>query len=318
MKIPRFDERHAIFFDQPEPRPLLIDHVQRLSGVDDLENNTPLLATQVGDDMLVIPTLTMVFHKVAQGTLNGVPYMVTFCAICHAGSVFSPLVDGQLLHFGSYGFHHGMALLSDAETHSRWNHITGNCLHGPQKGAELQQLENLTHTTVGSARSAYPDAYIAFSAFTPEESEIAHRWRVNYLGQSPEWPEELTSTLIMHDDRRSRFDLGVGVWTKESARYYPMLDINAEDNVIVDMIDGRNIVVYEDHETGLPSVFYTSADRARWSGEALHLNDGTVYLDGVLSHNNQPVRLERPYFQVIRWYGFSYLFPNCDIYSNGQ
>jgi hypothetical protein len=314
MQEPSFDINHAIFLEKASPDPLTITEYQPLSAADALTPSTHVLLAQFNGKAVVIPTLSMVYYKVAQGVLDEVPFMMTFCVLCNFGGVFSPRVDETLLNFACYGFHQGMALLSDAQTRSWWNHITGHCLHGEKKGAVLPTLGMLTHTTVGHVNKTHPEALIVLPMFTNAEIEIASRWNDNYRGKRPEWSDGLISTLLMQDERLPRFDMGIGVWTERTARYYSVLTLNSKDNVVLDTLEGRNLIVYYDEAADFPTAFYTDASEVSPLRDGLRLNNGQTYRDGLLYDGNIVRVPERPPFQVIRWYGFSYLFPNCEIY----
>ena len=55
-----------------------------------------------------------------------------------------------------------MSLLGDHQTGSYWDHITGECVHGPLKGRKLE-LEPLRHMRTDQALAQFPDARIASS-----------------------------------------------------------------------------------------------------------------------------------------------------------
>ncbi|KKM87640.1 hypothetical protein LCGC14_1266820 [marine sediment metagenome] len=73
----------------------------------------------------------MSYHHVAQGVLEGKPYVVTFCGICHSGVVLIPLIDDKLYHFSAGGLYNGTVLLIDDESNTYWNHLTGEAMYGP-------------------------------------------------------------------------------------------------------------------------------------------------------------------------------------------
>ena len=63
----------------------------------------------------------MVYNHVAQGTLAGEPYLVTFWAVCNSGVGLIPIVDGRTHHFGAVGFVNGLSVISDKETGTLWH-----------------------------------------------------------------------------------------------------------------------------------------------------------------------------------------------------
>ena len=52
--------------------------------------------------------------------------------------------------------------MGDHQTGSYWDHVTGECLHGPLKGRRLE-LEPLRHMRADQALAQFPDARIARS-----------------------------------------------------------------------------------------------------------------------------------------------------------
>jgi hypothetical protein len=78
---PGFDTNRAIFWAQPNFTPLrdpewipLRDALQ--SG--QLEEDVPVLTIRVAGKILTFVTSQMSYHHVAQGDINGEPWMVTF------------------------------------------------------------------------------------------------------------------------------------------------------------------------------------------------------------------------------------------------
>jgi hypothetical protein len=62
--------------------------------------------------------------------------------------------------------------------------------------------------------------------------------------------------------------------------------------------------------------FYATTSSARWEGDALHLDGGHVYRNGVgYDRAGKRLELERPMQLFTRWYGFALTFPQVQIYA---
>ncbi len=76
-----FDTDRALFWSAPNFVPLRdpdwrsLSDVRRAGGVSD---DTPVLVFEVGGSTLVLVSSQMSYHHVAQGDMNGEPWMVTF------------------------------------------------------------------------------------------------------------------------------------------------------------------------------------------------------------------------------------------------
>ena len=76
-----FDTDRAIFWSSSNFVPLRNPDWRSLSGArraGDISASTPVLVFEVGGSTLVLVTGQMAYHHVAQGDMNGEPWMVTF------------------------------------------------------------------------------------------------------------------------------------------------------------------------------------------------------------------------------------------------
>ena len=224
----------------------------------------------------------------------------------------TPLIDGQIHHFEFRGLYDGVTILADRETGSIWNHITGTAMYGSLTGAKMPVF-NLLHMTVEQALAQYPVLEIAISdrPITGQSS----RWspwaeRIPVLGR------RFRSTMAPEDTRRPTMDVGLGVWTDRVRRYYPMEHIVAQDNVVLDVLDGRQIAVF--FEPGAPALasLYVEATSARWDGDVLRFGSGDYIEDGVLYDAQGRRRtMDRPLQLFTRWYGYALTFPDSEVYE---
>ena len=76
-----FDTGRAIFWDTPNFDPLRNPDWRPLRDArraGDISDSTPVLVFEAGGSTLVLVSSQMTYHHVAQGEMNGEPWMVTF------------------------------------------------------------------------------------------------------------------------------------------------------------------------------------------------------------------------------------------------
>jgi hypothetical protein len=315
-----FDERRAILLDEPEPNPYTVARYELLAqGLERraIDPHDPYLVAPVGQTAVLLPMLAMVYHHVAQGWLNDRPWLAAFCCLCNAGTLFDPRLRGQVHTFAAQGYYDVMVLLADQQTQSYWNHLTGTCLYGPLAGATLERLDALIMMTAGEALAAYPDAQVAvIDSMTDEEKAIAERWNQVYrLPVEPAYGEGLLRTIADEDNRLPRHDMGLGIWTPTTQRYYSITWLYQQQGVIVDEVDGQRVAILLDEEVGLPVALYADASGVEKHGDEFIFSSGARYRKGLMMVNGQFVRPPRPNHNVIRWYAFAAIFPDCEIYG---
>jgi len=133
---------------------------------------------------------------------------------------------------------------------------------------------------------------------------------------NPAMADRFAATLGTEDPRRPRMDIGLGIWTGTTARYYPMERIRARDGAFVDRIDGKNVLVYVDPESNTPAAVFVSARSAKREGQDVQLDDGSRVQSGVLvDRAGQRRPVQRPQQMFTRWYGFSLTFPGCEVFG---
>lgn len=229
-----------------------------------------------------------------------------------------PIVDGKHESFAAGGLYNGLVLLRDKTTQSYWDHITGECVYGEREGEQLEFTDfDLIYTTVEAALRMYPQSQLATSnhlnilgRFMQFMTPFMHRVLGNNL------PPHFVKTVGEADTRRERMDLGLGVWSDRTRRYYPMEVIQASESGILDHIDGETIFVYYNQIAKAPDAVYVQAMTVDKQGDDYVFDGERVLQDGILyDANGHKLETRRSQQMFTRWYGFSYTFPNCEIYE---
>jgi hypothetical protein len=192
-------------------------------------------------------------------------------------------VNDNVHHFGPIGLTNGLAVLADCETRTRWDHITGEAFAGPLTGHQLD-VWPVHMTTVAAALAEYPAVTISLSQFRGLRRKLAQKLYPRFIHTSGWLPGFFYASLSEPiDPRLDRLTQGLGVIFGKKAKYYPM-----------DRIPANGI-------------------REEWLHRILCIERGTI--DAVpratwLDTGEQPMQL------LSRWYGFSYTYPQCEIYGS--
>jgi hypothetical protein len=192
------------------------------------------------------------------------------------------LIDGKVHHFGAVGFVNGLAVISDSETRSLWDHITGEAFDGPLAGEQLD-FWPIRMTTVGTALSELTDIEIYFSTYFSWVWWISQRVYGRFIHRRWLWMPLIFYFSMNRriDSRLSGQTQGLGVIVGKRARFYPMQGI--KDGIEDDWF-GRTLLIQKHDLDHVPFAMWKD------SGE-------------------QPLQL------LTRWYGFSFTYPNCEIWE---
>lgn len=220
----------------------------------------------------------MAYHHVAQGAIEGRQFMVSFCEVCHSGMGFLPLIEGKIYHFSVGGLYDGQAILIDDETKTYWHHTLGTGLHGKLKGKKLESF-NMYLTTVNAELLEKNPAKIWVSdpSFIGKFFGLMAGKKVDTKGfMMPFFP----MTMGKLDERLDKMEQGLGVVINNQAKFYPKQFIN---QTIEDSLAGEEFKVYIREVDHVPCA--------------------------------QTVNGDYPLQLFSRWYGFSFTYPDCEVYD---
>jgi hypothetical protein len=259
--------------------------------------------------------------------------------VCNSGTRLVPTIDGRTHHFYHVGIHDALFVMQDAETKTLWNHITGKAVYGPLAGRTLGPVGNLLHMTVEQALEVDPATRVAIS----NQAYFAGGRRFGSAARTPRvggglrgnggsrgrgapapganaiMADRFAATLGVEDPRRPRMDIGLGIWTDTTARYYPMEEIRARGGALLDRLGSRRVLIYIEPDANAPAAVFVDARRAKREGSDILLDDGSKVRAGLLYDRRGGRReLERPRQMFTRWYGFSLTFPGCEVFGQPE
>ncbi len=288
-------------------------------------NDTDLLVTETAGGSLALIVEQMAYHHIAQGRTNGRDWLVSFCVVCNTGTRLVPTTNGKAVRFETAGVYDGMMVMRDAASGTLWNHITGEALYGPGVGTSLGPVGNVLQMTAKQLFAAAPDARLAVSdrIYFAGGRRLGTLEGISLLGRTHSRPDPraalssaFVATLGREDARRPRMDLGLGIWSGSSSRFYPLDFLRRKPSVFIDRLDGRTVVVYLDPQTSTPAALFVDSTRARLDGSVVRLDNGLTVRNGILKNaRGERMTMERPLQLFTRWYGFALTFPGTDVFA---
>ena len=107
----------------------------------DYRPKEPVIALEVGGSVKAYPISVLMWHEIANDTINGVPIAVTFCPLCNSAIVYERMIDGRETTFGVTGILRNSDLVMyDRASHSWWQQFTGRAIVGTHTGKQLKRL----------------------------------------------------------------------------------------------------------------------------------------------------------------------------------
>ena len=107
-----------------------------------IPNNKLVIGVIIDNIARAYPIQLIGYHHQVVDTINGQRIMVTYCTVCRTGRVFSPIVNGKQETFRLVGMDHFNAMFEDATTKSWWRQSNGECIAGPLKGYQLEEIQS--------------------------------------------------------------------------------------------------------------------------------------------------------------------------------
>ncbi len=247
-----------------------------------LNSKEELILIEISGQVFGFLLRELIYHHIIQGQINDVNFIVTFCGVCNAGVVLSPMIDNKLYHFREIGVYNGQQISEDIETHTLWNHLTGEALSGELKGTILNFIGSLNMTTFEEQLKINPNQLIYISGQKKIYRSIMRFVIKVILGKrNKNWlPPHFKKTLAYVDNSLPKMTMGLAVKIKDSIKFYPFELI--KNKGIKDTLDGDVIDIKIENE--VPKA--------------------------------KTIKGEVPFQLFTRWYAFILTYPKGELYKN--
>lgn len=251
-----------------------------------------------GADVKAYPQKILVWHEIANDTLDRTPVSVTYCPLTGTAMGFERGettfgVSGRLLNDN--------LVMYDRATDSRWPQMLGTAISGELEGKSLREFR-LIWTTWGSWRDAYPNTQVLsedtgyireydrdpYGSYTPLSGY--------YEGGSPLFPPLRT------DDRYGSKSVVIGTRTSTGAAALSKASLR-DRGVIEGELAGTPLVAI--HNPSLDTAYvYRNPDDAQFT-----LRDGTVTDSRGQRYTPDDLPLEREYAFDAMWFAWAGFYP---------
>ncbi len=218
--------------------------------VDFLEADDRIVAVTLNGESRAYPIRMLNWHEIVNDSLGGKAIAVVYCPLCDSVTVVDREIEGETLEFGVSGMlYQSNVLMYDREHDALWSQILLEAISGPYAGRSLTHYSGWSITRFDQWKDEHPNGTVA-------TFETGHQR--NY-GRSP-YDEYMTSDRLLfsvkrEDDRLDKKDRVIAVRYGEVIRAYPLASVHdARNRRLVDTIDGNEIIIEADPDTGHAAV----------------------------------------------------------------
>jgi len=182
----------------------------------------------------------------------------------------------------------GLSVMRDEETNSLWDHVSGECFEGPLEGKRLE-FWSVSLTDAGTELAAHPDAVLLLSDHRSFISTVMAKIAAPFLSfrnkKALLFPRFRKTMHAQVDPRLPEGEQGLGLRDEQDrAKFYPLARIPA-GGTVEDKWLGRKVIITR------------------------NASDGVAH--AVWARGGEP-----PKQLLTRWYGFSFTYPDCEIFSS--
>lgn len=225
-----------------------------------LSDEELVVGLQRGGRSRAYPLRVLGDHRVINDDLAG-PVAITWDVDAGMARALVPQVGSQRLTLRFQGWYLGVMVLRDVETGSLWSPLTGYCLAGVHRGAQL--------TSVPLFVGAWADWRLRSPQTEVPNVDYAARYRTSYPRETLRLSPQATRSLGPVDARLAPETRVVGVVLGGVAKAWP---VAALQGCQVEILGDRGVVICRGSEGSL------SAFEPRLAGKPLTL--GVVEIDG--------------------------------------
>lgn len=248
-----------------------------------LKDGDPGIALDINGTARFYPFQILVWHEIANDTINGQRVLVTYCPLCLSGIVFDPMVptsaeattgkQGERVEFGTSGkLWNSNLVMYDRKTNSLWSQILGEAIVGELTGTRLTVLPS-DMTRFGEFKKLHSQGTVL-----SRDTGITR-----FYGQDPYGDYYTTPGTYFpvgkKDNRLSDKDFVLGIVVNGKAKaYWP--DAVKKVGEITDQFAGKTIVARYEKEIDAVRLFEKKAD-----GAALRINPfGAFWFSWAAAH----------------------------------
>ena len=235
-----------------------------------LEDDDAVFGVAGAEDVKAYPQPILVWHEIANDTIDGEPVTVSYCPLTGTAMGF---LRGETTFGVSGRLVNSNLVMYDRETDSRWPQMLATAMSGPFERQSLDEFP-VTWTTWRAWKEAYPETVV----LSDETGYVRNYSRDPYGNYGPRlayYDPENTNTLfppLSQDDRYPKKAVVIGARPPEGAIAFRKVSLR-EQGVLTDEVGGATFHAVYDPALDTAHVY-------RGDGTDLTYEDGRLAVDG--------------------------------------
>ena len=200
------------------------------------------------------PFQILVWHEIVNDNFKGEPLLVTYCPLCQTGIVFTPIVEGEAVEFGTSGrLYNSNLVMYDRKTDTLWSQQGGRAIVGKLTGAKLK-IRAADNVFWGEFKDAHPNAQVLSRDTGQARDYTRDPYGDYYTTAGTYFP------VVNTDDRLFDKAITYGLDINGQTKAYSEESIK-RDKVINDELAGVNLLVVVEPETQAVRFFNRSINK---------------------------------------------------------
>ncbi len=221
--------------------------IDKNAGLTAFYKSEPVISVAINGAAKAYPLNMLTMHEMSNDSLGGIPILPTYCPLCNSSVVYDRRLKyndkDYLLDFEVSGMlRNSDMVMSDKQTESWWQQLTGFGLVGELAGAELEVIPSLV-ISVEDFFERYPDGLILSpETGTSAEGRYGKNPYANYDGED-NMPYERYYDHAKLDSRLKPMERVIDIEGSNGFKIYPF-SIIMKEGVINDKYDDMDLVIF--------------------------------------------------------------------------
>ncbi len=202
-----------------------------------LQNSDKVVGLNINGEIRAYPLQILVWHEIVNDIVGSTPVAVSYCPLCFTNQVFSRIVDGQTVEFGTSGkLYNSNLVMYDRRSKSLWSQALGEGIVGKYAGIKLDRIP-FDVAYWKDWKELYPDTKVLSRDTGSTRPYGADPYGDYYTSSDVLFP------VANHDNRLGLKEIVVGLENGGQYKAYKLQEIE-DKKVIIDVINGKSIAVF--------------------------------------------------------------------------
>lgn len=200
----------------------------------ELDLNLPVVGVDLNGEQKAYPANLLFYHHQLSDEVGGHPIVATYCGMCRSGRVYDANWKEGTPEFRLLGAVSYNAVLGDNLTNSWWRQETGECVKGPLKGRQLDDIY-FEQMSLKNWLEKYPKSTVLQYDPTFAQKYNFFAKLLNYEAALPGWHLQETPPMV------------IGVDINDQAKAYDLIELQ-KSKMVEDEVGGEALLVVADDD----------------------------------------------------------------------